>query len=121
VTSGRYGDYFADEDDAKAYARSINLAVTGMTGLKAWEGVETPQPSEPDPIYALIEKHRRLFNAYSVAIDVADQRRDKESEDAMYAACDANCQAERDLVEVGATTSQGWASPLRHEDQQRRA
>src|SRR5262249_30652646 len=66
---GAAGPYFCDEEEAQAYAQSLNLAVTGMTGLKPWAGIEAVEPTKPDRIYALIEEHRRLYKAHGDGID----------------------------------------------------
>jgi hypothetical protein len=83
-----------------------------------------------DPIYALIEEHRRLYKAYGHTFDpinaLEDQGEPQESSKfepllaARDAACDSTAAAERALVEI-ATTPAGWAALLRYEDEHRRA
>ena len=82
----------------------------------------------PDPIYAAIEKHRRAYQAHGDALDACsnygldndDCPTWRALERAATAACDADCEAQRELVEVGATTREGWAALLRYEDEFRR-
>src|SRR5262249_25287415 len=128
---GEAGPFF-DSDESKVFAESLNQAVAGMAGLKPWEGVEyvTVEPAKPDPIYALIENHRRLYKAFGDAISARENLygQDREDcptwrahDDAANAAGEASWQAEHALVMIGATTPQGWAALLRYEDEHRRA
>jgi hypothetical protein len=70
------GAYFDDADDAAAFAKSLDLAVRGMAGLKPWQGVPMVEAAT-DPIFAAIETHRRAHAAFIVAIDARSAAEDR--------------------------------------------
>jgi hypothetical protein len=93
----------------------VAAAVRRMTGTATIRRIE---PSEPDPIYAAIERHRRAFSEFSAAVAAADVFSDHPEYEALQKPAKKAGRKETalvwKLVEIEPTTAAGLTALIQY-------